>query len=940
MLKFFIRIVAALIIGLFLSLWIIQHTPSVKKLISSKIIEYVEQDWKTHISLSGVKINFFTSSIYLKHGKIVPIHNKDFMWQFDECKVYICPFDLIFKNKISLSLTFNNFKADTSYQNSSSDLITHFADIFATKSPKLSVVTKSLTMHNLELMVKLPQHNAGIIRLLIPGTFSIVKTEIDQQEAAHRWEGFADVNDAMIIYKNDIIAQKLCGKITFYQNSINNTWSFTKEMQGQIPFCGQSTQCIFQGEWNQDQKKVVIKDAFDELDLTCHLTSDSQCKLQGKVPISYLTNIAHTISTGALQPSLFLPSISGNCSVDLTLDRLGNYFTTIGSASLTDLKIASYKIQQIDLNFMPHGEQAYSTVDIIQSSGADVQGTLLWDWLEADGSLALTNTRDLAVSSPATSMNTSMAYVPLSIQKGDLAVNIALDKQGVLKGTYHCLVRNFAIKKEYPYKGAIIIKNGQVGLKGTSNNGNYTIKAKLAPHLHLTRWRYSIGERDFINIAQSKGKPFVLEGYVRWAFIRSFFDQNLRHIIFNNNGMFAVSMDQQNSHNVRGKLRLVEGKFFVPNYHNLIQKVNADFDLSIADRRLIFDNVAIGLSKGNVKCPRATLTFNEDYTIDTIHAPCMVENLFVNWKRDFYGFVYGNLLLNKVHQHIPKLTGSLILKKSLLKNTFFGEKTTSYTYGPMESPSLSRFPIDLGIKIMTEKPISIKTPTLHTTASLDLMIKNAHIPDLCTMPHIGGVITFSKGYLKFFNNKLYIDYGKVQFVANNMNDPVIDFVAKNRIGKYMISLHVTGTAQKPTIVFESMPYLTEQQIVSLLLAGSEDATLQAGLPIMLLQNLDTFILGNTAHLKTAPWVNKLSKTLKYVQITPSLTDDANPTKLKGSISVNVNDQLRAQVQKSFDLQNDFSAQLEYMLSDDINVKVVRNQQGELGSEVEMRFKLG
>ena len=146
--------------------------------------------------------------------------------------------------------------------------------------------------------------------------------------------------------------------------------------------------------------------------------------------------------------------------------------------------------------------------------------------------------------------------------------------------------------------------------------------------------------------------------------------------------------------------------------------------------------------------------------------------------------------------------------------------------------------------------------------------------------------------------------------------------------------------QKPTILLESTPELTEEQIVGLLLSGSENASLQADLPVMLLQNLDSFIFKNNKNSKHAGLFDKISKTFKYIQVTPNLTDTADAGKLKGSISVNFNDQLRAQIQKNLDLQKDFSAHVEYMLSDDINLKVIKDQRGELGSEVEMRLKLG
>jgi hypothetical protein len=155
----------------------------------------------------------------------------------------------------------------------------------------------------------------------------------------------------------------------------------------------------------------------------------------------------------------------------------------------------------------------------------------------------------------------------------------------------------------------------------------------------------------------------------------------------------------------------------------------------------------------------------------------------------------------------------------------------------------------------------------------------------------------------------------------------------------MITLQATGSLQKPTMLLESTPDLTEEQIIGLLLTGSEQATLQADLPTMLLQNLDLVLFENKKKSKNAALFDKITKTFKYVQITPNLTDQPGRSKLKGSISVNLTDQLHARINKDLDLQKDFSAQLEYLLADDINLKVIRNQRGELGSEIELRLKL-
>jgi hypothetical protein len=64
------------------------------------------------------------------------------------------------------------------------------------------------------------------------------------------------------------------------------------------------------------------------------------------------------------------------------------------------------------------------------------------------------------------------------------------------------------------------------------------------------------------------------------------------------------------------------------------------------------------------------------------------------------------------------------------------------------------------------------------------------------------------------------------------------------------------------------------------------------------------------------------------------------------LSVNLTDQLRAKIDKDFDPQNpnsnlsDFSGQIEYLLSDNLNLKYVQKQRfGEGGIELEFQMKI-
>ena len=206
-------------------------------------------------------------------------------------------------------------------------------------------------------------------------------------------------------------------------------------------------------------------------------------------------------------------------------------------------------------------------------------------------------------------------------------------------------------------------------------------------------------------------------------------------------------------------------------------------------------------------------------------------------------------------------------------------------------------------------------------------------------PQITGEIDLQKGYLNFLRHKLYVHHGKIQFIPGQINEPIIDLVAQNRIKKYLISLQASGSLQQPNIILESYPELSEEQILALLMSGSENASFQSDLPAIFMQNLNELIMGSKDVLpKGADFIRKITLPFKYIQITPNFTNQAGYGGIKGIVSIDLNNQIHAQVQKNFNLQEDFAFQIEYLLTDDINVKFVRDQSGEIGSEVEVRFK--
>src|SRR5581483_3576363 len=82
------------------------------------------------------------------------------------------------------------------------------------------------------------------------------------------------------------------------------------------------------------------------------------------------------------------------------------------------------------------------------------------------------------------------------------------------------------------------------------------------------------------------------------------------------------------------------------------------------------------------------------------------------------------------------------------------------------------------------------------------------------------------------------------------------------------------------------------------------------------------------------------KPFKNIHLVPSFTDQTGRGGLRGAIEIDVNERTHALIQKNFNLTEDTRFEVEYLLSDDITVRGIRDERKDVGGEVEMRWKFG
>ena len=353
----------------------------------------------------------------------------------------------------------------------------------------------------------------------------------------------------------------------------------------------------------------------------------------------------------------------------------------------------------------------------------------------------------------------------------------------------------------------------------------------------------------------------------------------------------------------------------------------------VQEKKLTFADVVCGLHRGSIVSSRSVIGFNDAYAINFVHIPVLFDSCFVSWQKDLFTIVSGHLVYKRKDKS-SELKGTLIADKSQLKgNLFSPELQRSLLYSPVSSQTQAS-DVALDLHVMSRSPLHVKTAFLNAQAHVDIAIKGN-----IGSPHIAGIIDVPSGELKFPYKPLVISHGKIFLVPEAPDDPLIELTAKNKIKKYSVGMHISGSLQDPHIYFDSSPVLSEQQVISLLLAGSEESSFNLLMPTLVMQNIQTIIFGPAqTDSKLTTYFNNLFKPLAAVRIVPRFTDESGRGGLRGAIEVSVNDRLTGLIQKNFSLPEDTVFEVDYAISDDVSVRGIKDEHGDLGGELEMRWK--
>jgi len=460
----------------------------------------------------------------------------------------------------------------------------------------------------------------------------------------------------------------------------------------------------------------------------------------------------------------------------------------------------------------------------------------------------------------------------------------------------------------------------------------YEIDIQLQPDPHLVKMRYYNNDEIFIDFHEHQDPEEGTIGFVGFNFVRNLLPDPYSSS-FSQDGQFDMHGNLQGGA-YHAQVKTKNAHIRIPSLYNVIQDFKAVTEFDFFGRSVIIDDMVVKLYEGTVRCDHAIGIFDARAHVSFLHAPLFLDNVLMSWYKGIFGTVSGRLFLSKMHNQQATLKGNLILDKAQLKGNIFSMEFQEHLLGSAGAFQGVETDCNLDVSIETKEPVVIETSFLQATAHLDIRITKT-----AQQPEIDGTIDLVSGELKFPYKSLFITHGQIVILPKNSTEPTIEFVAKGRIKRYDITMRATGTVMDQQIHFESSPYLTEEQIVSLLLVGSQDSSLTVVMPAMFMQKLHDIVFGPAiSKSKLDVMFSRLLQSFKNIRIYPQFTNQTGRGGVRGVVEIDATDRLHGRIDSNLMQLEDTVFEADYTLTDDVTIRAIKDGPSTYGGEVEMRWK--
>jgi hypothetical protein len=695
--------------------------------------------------------------------------------------------------------------------------------------------------------------------------------------------------------------------------------------------------CYITGSWKGDRGRFSVRNAYNSLVIDPVIITEKEVRMNARLPLSYVAQcFADSIEKYPVEGTLHCcvkmsKSLSAEALAKEEAEQTIDGQLVVEDVTLND----QYLCDTGKVVFTRCGDNWKMRLDISRYN-QECKGTAVWNQATRKGELHIKNSTDLS----------SKKFPYWRVKPHSFSTHVTVENDAIT-GSCDAVATHTLNDITHKTTTTFSYTQGLMNAQGRINDNHFSVEMSLQPQFALHHCMYKDKDNKSLITLQETllRQPLILSlskdegqaekkklvGSIAFPFVRSLVNSTLQYDVQGEGALDVVATVSPAE--IVADIALNEATIRLPQTYNFIDGFRSHFVYNFAHRSALFENVDLSLYTGHMNCLRAQFIFDTHGRLTFAHAPCIFNECLLNINKDLFATVSGTILFSKSMQADARLDGHILIDKSQLKENLFSgiiqKQLLSYTHSAFTVPDM---PLDYDVRIETKSPIAVDTGFLQTHAHVNMRVYKD-----TNEPFMSGAVTLHGGTLNFPYKPLYISRGIITFYPDQLFDPAIELFARNKIKKYDVSLQVDGSLLNHHIALDATPVLSEEQIVGLLLVGAEEHSLNSMMPALIVQNLKSLIFSN----------NQLSFFDKYfkpllgsfnINLVPSFTDQTGRGGLRGALEITLDDRWRAVIQKNFSLTEDTKFELEFLLSDDITLRAIRDERRDLGGEVEMRWK--
>ena len=902
----FLRIVLGIFLGLLSTLFTAQSDPWMQKKVGILFQQLLADTLECDVSCTVEFFDLINPRLYLRN---LSMRDKDNAWEWD-AQLYRSGFswiDVIKQRCIPVWAHAKHVRVYSKLKDGNPAIAPHLQELI--KGPDLPIplfITQAkfrdafCTMSDTTIQATNRWHcdaqkDGSLFRL----TFCV-------------FDG--DVSTESMPYLSDL---KGSVKVTTKETNKKIEFSAQLDLNGSLAQLGEYPTCFFSGNWHNNRGRFQLESIDQSLRINPLIIGDKGDDLHveatASVPIEFLYKLVSNVETSP---------VSGMCAIRFK-GSLADKGHSEGMIICEDVQHSWLSLPTVcSMTFAKRAQQWGGKWALRHGVYQAVRGSFEWNAGTDQAQFFAENESEFPV--PYFSRYLFNAH-DAQLHGSYDGRNQSMEGSYTIRATHSVRNRSFTSTGE-----CSIDEQKDFQAQGSIDSYQYKCNGSLA-HLFLSQAHvYDGDKKQMVDIVyDTKRKKY--HSTVDFSLVHTLCKAFLQYDLHGQGSICADAYRENDLFCV--DLTLEDATIRLPQTYNFMSDAGVRIAGDLKKRRIFFNDLKCTFHNGSINSAQGVIWLDENGALQFAHVPLLIDRCLVTAHQDLFAVLSGNLLFSKKVNDPACIVGNLMINRAQLKENLFSQQLQKKFLSAATAPRGKKaIPVECDITIETRDYIRVDTPFLQANAQVGV-----HVKGTISDPIVEGSVLVPSGTIRFPYQPLHISKGEISLLQDQPRNPQVELIAKNSIKNHLITLHVTGSLQDTTILLESTPPLSNEQVVGLLIAGAHEDSLDALIPALLMQNVTNYIFSSHSsnfydhYIK--PWMQKINVSLK-----PNFSDQSGRGGLRGTLEIVVNDRWRALIEKNFSLTEDTHFELEYILSDDITFRILRDERRDIGGEVEMKWK--